>query len=69
VSALLPPLLQVGLLAAALICEAAGVPAAAGEVLDLMAAAPGGRACGVTRRSLLLSERLTFPLLRWVLSG
>jgi hypothetical protein len=52
----------VGLLAAALICEAAGVPAAAGEVLDLLAAAPG-----VMRRSLLLTERLAFPLLRWVL--
>lgn len=55
---------QVGLLAAALICEAAGVPAAAGEVLDLLAAAPGGRAGSVMRRSLLLTERLTFPLLR-----
>jgi hypothetical protein len=56
--------LQVGLLAAALICEAAGVPAAAGEALDLLAAAPGGRAGGVMRRSLLLTERLAFPILR-----
>jgi hypothetical protein len=65
--ALLHLLLQVGLLAAALICEAAGVPAAAGEVLDLLATAPGGRAGSVVRRSLLLFERLAFPLLRWVL--
>jgi hypothetical protein len=57
----------VGLLAAALICEAVGVPAAAVEALDLLGAAPGGRAGGVMRRSLLLTERLAFPLLRWVL--
>lgn len=68
---------QVALLAGALACEAVGVPAAAGKVLDLLAA--GGTAAararrvhtsvvprsgGSVRKGLLLLERTLFPLLR-----
>jgi hypothetical protein len=69
---------QVCLLAAALGCEAVGVPAAAGKVLDLLAAghlaaAAGAgpvrgsvvpRSGGRVRKGLLLLERVLFPLLR-----
>lgn len=60
---------QVRVLAVALVCEAVSAPAAAGELLDLLAAGAGasGRAGGVMRRTLLLSERLAFPLFRYVL--
>jgi hypothetical protein len=69
---------QVALLAVALGCEAVGVPAAAGKVLDLLAAgriaaAAGSaplqgvvvpRTAGSVRGGLLLLERLMFPVLR-----
>lgn len=69
---------QVALLAVALGCEAVGVPAAAGKVLDLLAAgraavAEGSgpvrgvvvpRTAGSVRKGLLLLERLMFPVLR-----
>jgi hypothetical protein len=69
---------QVCLLAAALGCEAVGVPAAAGKVMDLLAAghlaaaAGAGPVCGSVvprsggsvRKGLLLLERALFPLFR-----
>jgi hypothetical protein len=67
---------QVALLAVALGCEGVGVPAAAGKVLDLLAAgaaARGGvpvrgvvvsRSAGGLRKGLLQLERVLFPLLR-----
>lgn len=68
---------QVALLAAALGCEAVGVAAAAGKVLDLLAAGRSAAAArgvvrgvvvprsgGSIRHGLLLVERVLFPLLR-----
>jgi hypothetical protein len=68
---------QVALCAVALGCEAAGVPAAAGKVLDLLAAGGRAAAAGTTaaagrvprahgglRGGVLLLERLMFPAFR-----
>jgi len=51
---------QVLLLAAVLMCELAGVPAAASKVLDLTGASSGG----ALRKGLSLLEQLLFPAFR-----